>query len=733
MNRITRIIRLLCVLTMLSGCVQEESVINVFISPSGSNINNGSKEAPFATLERARDEVRKYIKEGLKNNVSINLRAGEYTLSETLVLGLEDFAPNGFTITYQNYNNEDVTISSGVHINNWKKVNTKILGLPKAAEGKVWEAKVPSVLKKFYTLYKGDERLPRARTEGFVPDTDIHPRDNPDPNLDKYTLHYPEGALRNWDNLSDVELFIIPGYPWWMNILPLASVEEEKRIAKTAIIGTQKLVDMVSYSRGKEGYEKTTWIENVPEGMLKPGNWMLNTKEGKVYLWEENGKPNNNIFAPALRELIKVEGKNDEWGENDIPVQGIIFKGLSFTKADRGVWEKGDKGIQHDWEMLDKDNAMLRFRGAKDCKVEQCHFFNAGGNAIRMDLYAQNISVENCLFNNLGQSAVMMLGYGLGKEDVNKNNRVYNNHIHDCGQIYWHSQMITAWQSGDNYIGHNYLHDIPRKAICISGIRFHFLSEEEKDRRECVSSIRWKEIGSPQSFEEMIPFLHSRNNIIEYNDIHHALEMLGDGAAINLSGGALGNIVRYNYVHDITALNPSSAIRTDNDQNETLIENNIIYNISVAGISPKGKNTVRNNFIINACARKNYGIYRGMGQHQGGLSNIEHNIVYNAFENSDFYSYYKFDDYNEAVYKTKTIDYNLYYNPLRPESNWEGLSVLKSKGFDAHSKYEDPMFEDFENGNFTLKHNSPALKMGIKQIEISGVGLTDVFPQKWKN
>ncbi|MCL1919687.1 MAG: hypothetical protein FWG50_01200, partial [Kiritimatiellaeota bacterium] len=49
-------------LMMLAGCGDqqwdERYVFGFYVSPQGSDTNVGTKKAPFATLERARDEVR---------------------------------------------------------------------------------------------------------------------------------------------------------------------------------------------------------------------------------------------------------------------------------------------------------------------------------------------------------------------------------------------------------------------------------------------------------------------------------------------------------------------------------------------------------------------------------------------------------------------------------------------------------------------------------------------------
>ncbi len=46
----------------------------------------------------------------------------------------------------------------------------------------------------------------------------------------------------------------------------------------------------------------------------------------------------------------------------------------------------------------------------------------------------------------------------------------------------------------------------------------------------------------------------------------------------------------------------------------------------------------------------------------------------------------------------------------------------KAKGLDEHSLVADPLFVDPKNGNFSLKPESPALKLGFQPIDISRVG-----------
>ena len=119
-----------------------------------------------------------------------------------------------------------------------------------------------------------------------------------------------------------------------MAILPLASVDEEWHLAKTA---AQSGYVLKAMGGGIDRGETIAAIENVPEALTYAGEWVLNSKEKKLYLWPLGEKPGDEIFAPSLMELVRVEGDVDVEGPTDTPVHGIVFDGLAFTQGDRYV------------------------------------------------------------------------------------------------------------------------------------------------------------------------------------------------------------------------------------------------------------------------------------------------------------------------------------------------------------------------------------------------------------
>ena len=73
--------------------------------------------------------------------------------------------------------------------------------------------------------------------------------------------------------------------------------------------------------------------------------------------------------------------------------------------------------------------------------------------------------------------------------------------------------------------------------------------------------------------------------------------------------------------------------------------------------------------------------------------------------------------------KDAHVDYNIYYCAADPAVGRMLLTEQQGDCVDAHSLAVDPLFVDPENGDFRLRPNSPALKMGFVPFDLSKVGL----------
>ena len=691
-----------------------------FIAPNGSDQWSGTlaetdaagTDGPFATLERARDAVRE-LKQSKTEDIVVLIRGGTYRLNQTVVFGLSDSPKGDATITYAAWPDEQPIFSAGKEVEGWVKVTEELPGLPEPARGKVL---VTDVTGKFRTLFDDDGLLPRARSAGFIPLA----------GGSRNELHFPAGKLKNWSNVTDVEIVVRPHHAWISNVLPLKSVDEKSQVATTSIDAT--------YAMNELHFLKTTkscWVENVLEELDEPGEWVLNSEEGKLYLWPRTKSP---VLAPQLTELIRVEGEIDKHGPQDTPVQNLCFRGLTFMHGERYQVAADDAGLQHDWDMYDKGNALVRLRGTENCTIDQCRFANSGSGAIRVDLHGQENKITGNLIEQLGGAGILLCGYGPGTKDVNKSNFVSNNHIHDIGRIYTHSPGIMVWQSGENRVANNLIHNTPYTAIILSGCMTDFFA---KKGRELGRTIRHHEVvGLPKklTLDAVRPYLHTCDNKIESNEIHHAMETMGDGNAIYIRGAGAGNEIRRNYVHHLVApMIMQAAIRTDGGQMDTLIAENLIYKCTSQGILMKLNNRCENNVVADIIAPPR-GYYLSLREGPLTGATIQRNIFYSSSTECTFIDELPAgkgrvseDRRGRALAKASDADTdnNIYYCAADGALSDAMLKKQHADGIDEHSLAADPMFVDPANGDFRLQPESPALKLGIKSLDLTKVGLLD--------
>ncbi|WPJ96235.1 right-handed parallel beta-helix repeat-containing protein [Coraliomargarita algicola] len=723
--------------------LQVSTATELYVSVDGGSNADGSLAMPYANLPDAVEALRALRQAGNVEPATIYLREGRHSLNQTLVLGLEDGRPTGAEVptieqygagettepaylTIAAYPGERAVLSAGVPITGWARLDVAPEGLPANAVAHVWVADMPDGLDRFYTLYDEQGRLNRARDGGFAPTK----------TGDKKTLHFPAGSLKNWENIQDVEIQVRPYRPWVINMLPLAVVDEVSNVATTAVSATYEMGALPAWVHNPTG--SSVWVENVLESLDEPGEWVVNTQTRKVYLWPSDpagdGSPRG-ILAPTTSELIRVEGVIDYDGAQDTPVVGIAFEGLTFTHGDRWAWTTDETrlgwGLQHDWEMFDRPTALLRFRGAEACRVTQCRFIDSGGTGLRLDLHAQRNRIEDSEFANLGEAGILLAGYGPGTKDVNHHNVILNNHIHHFSQITWHSPGIWAWQSGHNHIAHNLIQNSGYTAVMIT-------NRVEPDRPltgEGGQTIRQNEI--PDSVKANVTetyehwkvrekYNHARHNLLEYNEITHSVQLLSDGNAIYVSGAGTGNIVRYNYIHDNLEHSLPAAIRCDDDQHETLIFGNVLYNNYgfAAGIASKGVNDIINNFIVGPLTAPKRGYISFEWVRVTG-SEVRHNIVISHPEGGKAYGespIQKTEDGDPKVEQTD-MDSNLYYHPADPEWVKAHLLRMQAVGKETRSVFADPLFVDSASGDFSFQPGSAARLLGIEALDVSRMGL----------
>ena len=239
-----------------------------------------------------------------------------------------------------------------------------------------------------------------------------------------------------WNNLDDVELFVRPKYGWICNFLTFAEVDRSSGRAVATVPATYPMTCEITHLEGTEN--RPCWLENYLEVLDQPGEWVYDSVARRIYLWPTDGEPGDDICYPTLTEIIRIEG--DE--ANQRFPQHLKFEGITFLHGARETLTPTDAGVQHDWDMWDKDNALVRLRGAERIAVVGCRFTASSGGGIRLDRHAKHNRIDGNTVEHLGGTGILLCGYGPGTLDVNKQNRVINNTVHNCAEI-----SGTVWES----------------------------------------------------------------------------------------------------------------------------------------------------------------------------------------------------------------------------------------------------------------------------------------------
>ncbi len=785
----------------------QNNVADFYVLPAGDDGNPGSFEKPFKSLDRARLAVRELKKTVKDRDIRVYLRGGKYQLDETVVFELQDSGANGQKIIYAGYPGETATLSGAVPVSDWKKMNAdkKLPGRIKHLRNKIWvyqNDKLKNSSWKVYTLFQKGKTLPRSR-QGFAYDNPFYksPRkSNPSPKYRKLTreeiekkdfysssreellekgvkgngegrfevnemcgyLFYPKNSIRQWRNLEDIELFLYTRAEWLHEIRGIKSIDKTNRrlfFDFPAKFSTEMRQWRI---RGAEKYPYEFFVENALDYMDEPGEWCFNSRTGTVYLLSET-KPES-VELGRVTELVRVQGKVEgvypgsyQPGFEDIPVRNLIFRNLHFTNGN-GYRESRRNLYTHvAYDLYDAASAMLRLRGSADCTIEGCHFSHGGAGGVRLDLYAQNNIVKNNNLHDLGRAGITLIGYTPGIKDVNRNNTVYNNHIYKVGQSQLSSVGIGIIQSGHNHVCHNTVHDFPFMGIATLGhwtfktaraLNGTIWGEEEGFERPGFSSIHRKPEMKKRG--NLYAYLHSRRNLIEYNELYNGCYALGDvnPMYINTCGGK--NLIRRNFVHDsVSHSHIGTGFRTDGGSIDNIMEENIAYKCT-GGIAVKSRgNRYTNNFVITD-EDSSHGRQAAMKMVVHRTKNVfqvkaHRNVFYTKLpipkKDSPHPTLRKWFPLLSVILKEGRIVELL--NQVEAEQNSEKIDhnvFFSTKGrpgrlpaiVGPNSEFVDPQFRDVENYDFTILNRELLTKHKIKQIDASGIGLTEEFPEKYR-
>jgi hypothetical protein len=669
-----------------------------YVSPQGSDTASGQIDSPFKTIACAKEAVRQRIAQGMTTDIEVILRGGDHFLDGTLIFDERDSGQNGFQVIYKSYPGETAIIYAGQPIMGWE---------PYA--GHIYRTRVDNV---FHMLYENGQRAVKAR----YPNSGYYQAEAIEDKASQLQFRFRDGDVPVIDNLDELQVYIWPGGPhgdwnWFTDILPVESIDFDNRIVT--------LARETRYSIGSGG--SRYFVQGAFELLDAPGEFYLDAREMMVYYWpRQQPIEAQTIIAPtAIRAFAFVGSSPERVAAN------IRLEGLEICASD-AVNEFGGRPPGGEFTLPNEDG-ILYLENAEHITIHNCHIHDTGMHGVFGNQWVQGIVITNCHLHDIGFSGILFNGRWTSIDAVNKGHYISNNYIHHTGQVIGYGAGIQLSNSGESQVTHNRIHHTPRYAISLKGTWPGIMVHQD------VDGVRVRE-------HNVMDFIHTRGNVVAFNDLSHANTDSQDTGVFEAWGVySSGNTLNNNLIHDSDI--PFSfglGVYLDDEVSNTVVTNNVIYNLQQHGgpgmlwgvFYIKGIN----NCFYNNIAAKARQCDSAFAAH-GYLNAPNHDLEFGR--NIMF-------DVGEAVYalrswdrrKFRYADHNLFYQPqgvyrirgvpgVRTLAQWQaGLDYE----YDQHSLVADPLFMDADHNDFRLRYDSPAYGLGFKDINLVDIGLLPDFP-----
>ena len=523
----------------------------IWISPKGSDFNDGTRQSPKATLTSALRQAREWRRtedNRIQGGITIYMEGGTYAFHEPVFIRPEDSGTKESPTIIRSVGDEKVILSGGISINGWKK------------QGKVWVADVPVFNGRpldFRQLWVNGKKAVRAR------DVEDFEKMNRICSVDEKNeiLYVPAVSIRrlidNKGNLKAKYAEMVLHQMWCVANLRIRSVEVQ---GDSAAIRFHQPESRIQFEHPwprpmvtTDGHNSAFYLTNARELQDVPGEWYHDIDARKVYYYPREGEKMQEaeVIVPAVETLVRVEGTLDR------PVCHIRFEKITFSYT---TWmrpsEKGHVPLQAGMYLTDGyridpkmqrnylnhplDNqgwlgrpaAAVRVVAARQIDFERCRFEHLGSTGLDYEEAVQGGVVRGCLFRDIAGNGLLVGSFSpaahethLPYDPADRREVCTQQHINNCyfteiGNEDWGCLAIAAGYVGDVNIEHNEISEVPYSGI----------------------SLGW---GWTQTVNCM------RNNRVHANLIHHYAKHMYDVAGIYTLGSQPKSYVTENCVHSI--------------------------------------------------------------------------------------------------------------------------------------------------------------------------------------
>ena len=398
-------------------------------------------------------------------------------------------------------------------------------------------------------------------------------------------------------------------------------------------------------------------------------------------------------------------------GSVEDPVRGIVITGLTFRHANRTVMETKEPLLRSDWAIY--RGGAIFFNGAADCMLDDAVIDQVGGNAVFVNNYNRRITIRGCEIVKAGASGVVFLGdYQAARNPLFNYNQTQN--LADIDR--------TAGAKSDNY---------PADCL-VDDCLIHLTGRVEKqtagvniDLAQNITIRHCSIYDMPRAGINIGDGCWG-GHIIEFCDVFDTVKETGDHGSFNSWGR--DRFWKSDHRAWEPAIQQEPALPYLDAMKPTIIRNSRWRCDHGWDIDLDDGSTnyhIYNNLCLNG----------GLKSREGFGRVVENNILIGGFHPHVWYDHSEdivrrnimsSDQYHPAGNIPepwgKEIDYNLVHRAGVTQREPATKLAEQSKR-DAHSIIADAMFIDAATGDFRVKPNSPALKLGFVNFPMDRFGV----------